>query len=72
MVLERSLLVLMTTTHRVLLVQKGMRPWAHPLGVAPEPWKVSEKLFEGQRNDLQLLSVQMMERAANILVTLIP
>ena len=52
MVLEQSLSVLMMITHRVLLVQNGMRPWAHPLGVAPEPRKVSEKLFEGQRNDL--------------------
>jgi len=38
-------------THRVLLVQNGMRPWAHLLGVAPEPRKVSEKHFEGQRTD---------------------
>jgi len=51
-VLERSLSVLMMITHRVLLVQNGMRPWAHPLGVAPEPRKVLEKLLEGQRNDL--------------------
>ena len=51
MVLERSLLVLMMITHHVLLVQNGMRHWAHPLGVALEPRKVSEKLFEGQRND---------------------
>ena len=51
MVLERSPSVLMMIIHRVLLVQNGMRPWAHPLGVAPEPQKVSEKLFEGQRID---------------------
>ena len=51
MVLERSLSVLMTITHHVLLVQNGMRPWTHPLGVALEPREVSEKLFEVQRND---------------------
>ena len=68
MVFERSLSVLMMITHRVLLVQNEMRPWAHPLGVAPEPQKVSEKHFEGQRTDLQLLSIRMPGHPANVLL----
>jgi hypothetical protein len=51
-IFEQSPSVLMMIIHRILLVLNGMHPWAHPLGVAPEPRKVSEKLFEGQRNDL--------------------
>jgi len=38
-----------------------MRPWARSLGVAPEPRRVSEKCFEGQRTDLQLLVIQVTE-----------
>jgi len=44
---EQSPSVLIYKCSSLLQIQNGMRPWAHSLGVAPEPRKVSEKHFEG-------------------------